>query len=135
MNNNQIPAFEGYDKTPRWEKDGLFQYVAFEDGVTFGYVTFIPYEGWVSRCIRMADDGSDLIDSGFISAGQAMEYVNRVYLEWQELLSSLDLELAPYELEPFELPDIDEELLEAMEGMSLEEMAEFLGLLDGDGEI
>lgn len=126
MDENKIPAFEGYDKTPRWERDSLFQYVAFEDGATFGYVTFIPYEGWVSRCLGMADDGSDLIDSGFFSAGQAMEYVNKVYLEWQEHLGSLELDLDL---------DIDEALLDAMEGMDPIEMLAFLELLDEDDEI
>ena len=123
MSDNKIPTFEGYDKTPRWEQDSLFQYVAFEDGATFGYVTFIPYEGWVSRCLGMADDGTDLIDSGFFSAGQAMEYVNKVYLEWQEHLASLELDLDL---------DIDEALLDAMEDMDPIEMLAFLELLDED---
>ena len=122
----KIPAFEGYDKTPRWEQDGLFQFVAFEDGATFGYVTFIPGEGWVGRCIGMADDGTDLVDSGFFTAKQAMECVNKVYLEWQEHLVSLELDLDFH---------IDEELLEAMEGMEADEMLAFLKLLDEDDEI
>ena len=125
-NRNKIPAFEGYDKTPRWEQNGLFQFVAFEDGATFGYVTFIPGEGWVSRCMGMADDGTDLIDSGFFAAKQAMECGNKVYLEWQEHLASLELDLDL---------DIDEELLEAMEGMDAIEMLAFLELLDEDDEI
>lgn len=120
MSDNKIPSFEGYDKTPRWEQDGLFQYVAFEDGATFGYVTFIPYEGWVSRCLNMADDGTDLIDSGFFSAGQAMSYMNKVYLEWQEHLASLELDL------DF---DIDEAILDEMEGMGADEVLEFLELM------
>lgn len=128
MNENNIPAFEGYDKTPRWEQNELFQFVAFEDGATFGYVTFVPGEGWVSRCMGMADNGTDLVDSGFFTAKQAMEYVNKVYLEWQEHLASLELEL------DFDL-DIDEELLEAMEGMGPIEMLAFLELLDEDDEI
>lgn len=126
MNENMTPAFEGYDKTPRWEQDGLFRFVAFEDGATFGYVTFIPGEGWVSRCLGMADDGSDLVDSGFFTAKQAMEYVNRVYLEWQEHFAGLELDLDL---------DIDEELLEAMAGMEADEVLEFLELLDEDDEI
>lgn len=128
MIENMIPTFEGYDKTPRWERDGLFRFVAFEDGATFGYVTFIPGEGWVSRCLGMADDGTDLIDSGFFTAKQAMEYVNKVYLEWQEHLASLELDL------DLDL-DIDEALLDAMEGMSADEVVKFLELLDEDGEI
>lgn len=120
MSNNKIPTFEGYDKTPRWEQDGLFQFVAFEDGATFAYVTFIPYEGWVSRCLGMADDGSDLIDSGFFSAGQAMSYVNKVYAEWQEHLASLELDLDP---------DITEVLLDMMDDMSADEVLEFLELM------
>ena len=124
MNEIKIPTFEGYDKTPRWEQDGLFQFVAFEDGATFGYVTFIVGEGWVSRCLSMADDGTDLVDSGFFTAKQAMEYVNKVYAEWQDHLASLELDL-----------DIDEELLEAMENMDPVEMLEFLELLGEDDEI
>ena len=124
MNEIKIPTFEGYDKTPRWEQDGLFQFVAFEDGATFGYVTFIVGEGWVSRCLSMADDGTDLVDSGFFTAKQAMEYVNKVYAEWQEHLASLELDL-----------DIDEELLDMMDGMDPIEMLEFLELLDEDDEI
>ena len=120
---NMIPAFEGYDKTPRWEQDGLFQFVAFEDGATFGYVTFIPGEGWVSRCLGMADDGSDLIDSGFFTAKQAMEYVNKVYLEWQEHLASLELDLDL---------DIDDALLDLMDGMEAVEQLKFLELPDED---
>ena len=123
MNEIKIPTFEGYDKTPRWEQDGLFQFVAFEDGATFGYVTFIVGEGWVSRCLSMADDGTDLVDSGFFTAKQAMEYVNKVYAEWQEHLAGLELDL-----------DIDEELLDMMDGMDPIEMLEFLELLDEDDE-
>lgn len=126
MSENKIPSFEGYDKTPRWEQDGLFQFVAFEDGATFGYVTFIVGEGWVSRCLSMADDGTDLVDSGFFTAKQAMEYVNKVYLEWQEHLASLELDLDFH---------IDEELLDMMDGMDPIEMLEFLELLDEDDEI
>ena len=121
MNEIKIPTFEGYDKTPRWEQDGLFQFVAFEDGATFGYVTFIVGEGWVSRCLGMADDGTDLVDSGFFTAKQAMEYVNKVYAEWQEHLASLEFDL-----------DIGEELLDMMDGMDPIEMLEFLELLDED---
>ena len=124
MDENKIPTFEGYDKTPRWEQDGLFQFVAFEDGATFGYVTFIVGEGWVSRCLSMADDGTDLVDSGFFTGKQAMEYVNKVYAEWQEHLASLELDL-----------DIDEELLDMMDGMDPIEMLEFLELLGEDDEI
>lgn len=124
MNEIKIPTFEGYDKTPRWEQDGLFQFVAFEDGATFGYVTFIVGEGWVSRCLSMADDGTDLVDSGFFTAKQAMEYVNKVYAEWQEHLASLELDL-----------DIDEELLDMMDGMNSIEVLEFLELLGEDDEI
>lgn len=120
MSENKIPLFEGYDKTPRWEQDGLFQFVAFEDGATFAYVTFIPYEGWVSRCLGMADDGSDLIDSGYFSAEQAMSYVNKVYLEWQEHLASLELDLDP---------EITEVLLDMMDDMSADEVLEFLELM------
>jgi hypothetical protein len=123
MNKNNIPTFEGYDKTPRWEQDGLFQFVAFEDGATFGYVTYIPGEGWVSRCLGMADDGTDLIDSGFFTAGQAMEYVNKVYAEWQEHLANLELDLDL---------DIDEALLDMMDGMDPIGMLVFLELLDED---
>lgn len=126
MNEIKIPIFGGYDKTPRWEQDGLFQFVAFEDGATFGYVTFIVGEGWVSRCLSMADDGTDLVDSGFFTVKQAMEYVNKVYLEWQEHLASLELDLDL---------DIDEELLNAMEGMEADELLAFLELLDEDDEI
>ena len=125
-NNIQIPTFEGYDKTPRWEQNGLFQFVAFEDGATFGFVTFIPGEGWVSRCMGMADDGTDLIDSGFFTATQAMEYVNKVYAEWQGHLANLELDLDL---------DIDEELLEAMEGMEADEVLKFLELLDEDDKV
>ena len=124
MNEIKIPTFEGYDKTPRWEQDGLFQFVAFEDGATFGYVTYIPGEGWVSRCLGMADDGTDLVDSGFFTAKQAMEYVNKVYTEWQDHLASLELDL-----------DIDEELLDMMDGMDPIEVLEFLELLGEDDEI
>lgn len=124
MNEIKIPTFEGYDKTPRWEQDGLFQFVAFEDGATFGYVTYIPGEGWVSRCLGMADDGTDLVDSGFFTAKQAMEYVNKVYTEWQDHLASLELGL-----------DIDEELLDMMDGMDPIEVLEFLELLGEDDEI
>ena len=125
MSKIKTPPFEGYDKTPRWEQDGLFQFVAFEDGATFGYVTYIPGEGWVSRCLDMADDGTDLIDSGFFTAGQAMEYVNKVYAEWQEHLANLELDLDL---------DIDEALLDMMDGMDPIEMLEFLELLDEDDE-
>lgn len=126
MNEIKIPTFEGYDKTPRWEQDGLFRFVAFEDGATFGYVTFIPGEGWVSRCLSMADDGTDLVDSGFFSAAQAMSYVNKVYAEWQEHLASLELDLDL---------DIDEALLDAMEAMDAIEMLAFLELLEDNDEI
>jgi hypothetical protein len=119
----KIPSFEGYDKGPRWEQDGLFQFVAFEDGATFGYVTYIPGEGWVSRCLCMADDGTDLVDSGFFTAGQAMEYVNKVYAEWQEHLANLELDLDL---------DLDEVLLDMMDGMDPIEMLVFLELLDED---
>lgn len=124
-----IPTFEGYDKTPRWERDGLFQFVAFEDGATFGYVTFIPGEGWVSRCLGMAENGTDLIDSGFFTAERAMEEVNKVYLEWQEHISSLELEL--------ELDEalLDELLMEEMDNMDPIEMLRFLELLDEGKEI
>ena len=71
----------------------------------------------------MADDGTDLVDSGFFTAKQAMEYVNKVYAEWQEHLASLELDL-----------DIDEELLDMMDGMDPIEMLEFLELLDEDDE-
>lgn len=121
MNEIKIPPFKGYDKGPRWEQDGLFRFVAFEDGATFGYVTFIVGEGWVSRCLSMADDGTDLVDSGFFTARQAMEYVNKVYAEWQEHLTSLELDL-----------DIEEELLDMMDGMGPIEMLAFLELLDED---
>lgn len=122
----KLPTFEGYDKTPRWGQENLFCCTAFEDGAVFGYVTFIPGEGWVSRCLSMAEDGSDSIEDGFFSAEQAMEYVNKVYLEWQEHLASLELDL------DF---DIDEELLDMMDGMNPIEVLELLELLDEDDKI
>lgn len=117
----EIPTFEGYDKTPRWERDGLMRFIAFEDGAVFGYATFVPGDGWVSRCLGMAEDGTDLIDSGFFTAEQAMKEVNRVYLEWQEHLNSLELEL-------------DEALLDEMDGMDPIEMLRFLELLLDEDE-
>ena len=124
MNEIKIPTFEGYDKTPRWEQDGLFQFVAFEDGATFGYVTFIVGEGWVSRCLSMADDGTDLVDSGFFTAKQAMECVNKVYAEWQDRAANLELDL-----------DIDEELLDMMDGMDPIEILKLLELFDEDDKV
>jgi hypothetical protein len=55
-----------------------------------------------------------------------MEYVNRVYLEWQEHLAGLELDLDL---------DIDEALLDAMEGMDAIEMLAFLELLEDNDEI
>lgn len=135
MNENkiQIPTFEGYDKGPRWEADNG-QAVAFEDGATFGYVSYEPSLGWYTRTLCTGEEGEDELTFHFTTAEDAIAYVNQAYLALQahiaEYVDGLELEL-----EPFELPDIDEELLDLMEGMSPIEVLEFLELLDEDDVI
>ena len=132
MDKIKIPTFEGYDKGPRWEA-GNGQAVAFEDGATFGFVNYEPSLGWYALTICTAENGEDEVEGYFATAEDAITYVNLVYLELQarivEYVNELELEL-----EPFELPDIDEALLEAMENMGPVEMLEFLELLDEDDE-
>lgn len=132
-NRIKIPAFEGYDKGPRWEVSNG-QAVAFEDGATFGYVYRELSLGWCAHTICTAEDGGDEVECYFATAEDAIACVNLVYLDLQARIAEYvdELEL---ELEPFELPDIDEKLLEAMENMDPVELLEFLGLLDEDDEI
>lgn len=132
MDKIKIPTFEGYDKGPRWEA-GNGQAVAFEDGATFGYVNYELSLGWYTRTLCTADDGEDELTFHFATAEDAIAHVNEVYLALQARIAEYvdELEL---ELEPFELPDIDEKLLEAMETMSPIELLEFLELLDEDDE-
>lgn len=133
MNKIKIPPFEGYDKGPRWEADNGSA-VAFEDGATFGYVNYEPSLGWYARTLCTAENGDDEVECYFATAEDAITYVNLVYLDLQariaEYVDGLELEL-----EPFELPDIDEELFEAMENMDPVELLEFLELLGEDDEI
>ena len=133
MNKINIPAFEGYDKGPRWEV-GNGQAVAFEDGATFGYVNYEPSFGWYTRTLCTADDGEDEVECYFATAEDAITYVNLVYLDLQARIAKYADELE-LELEPFQLPDIDEKLLEAMENMGPVELLEFLELLGEDEEI
>lgn len=133
MNEIKIPAFEGYDKGPRWEVSNG-QAVAFEDGATFGYVNYEPSLGWYTRTLCTADDDEDELTFHFATAEDAIAYVNQVYLALQARIAEYVNELE-LELEPFELPDIDEALLEAMENMDPIEMLVFLELLDEDDEI
>lgn len=130
MNKIKIPPFEGYDKGPRWEA-GNGSAVAFEDGATFGYVNYEPSLGWYARTLCTAENGDDEVECYFATAEDAITYVNLVYLDLQARIAEYadGLEL---ELEPFELPDIDEELFEAMENMSPIEALIFLGLLGED---
>lgn len=133
MNKIKTPPFEGYDKGPRWEASEA-QAVAFEDGATFGYVNYEPSLGWHTRTLCTAEDGEDELAFHFATAEEAVAHVNQAYLDLQariaEYVGRLELEM-----EPFELPDIDEELLEAMEGMDPIEMLAFLELLDEDDAI
>lgn len=133
MNEIKIPTFEGYDKGPRWEV-GNGQAVAFEDGATFGYVNYKPSLGWYALTICTAENGEDEMECYFATAEDAITYVNLVYLELQARIAEYVNELE-LELEPFELPDIDEALLEAMENMDPVEVLAFLELLDEDDEI
>lgn len=133
MNEIKIPTFEGYDKGPRWEVDNG-QAVAFEDGATFGYVNYEPSLGWYARTLCTADDGEDEVECYFAIAEDAITYVNLVYLDLQARIAKYADELE-LELEPFQLPDIDEKLLEAMENMGPIELLEFLELLGEDEEI
>lgn len=133
MNEIKIPVFEGYDKGPRWEA-GNGQAVAFEDGATFGYVNYEPSLGWYALTICTAENGEDEMECYFATAEDAITYVNLVYLELQARIAEYVNELE-LELEPFELPDIDEALLEAMENMDPVEVLAFLELLDEDDEI
>lgn len=133
MNEIKIPTFEGYDKGPRWEV-GNGQAVAFEDGATFGYVNHEPSLGWYARTLCTGDDGEDEVECYFATAEDAIVYVNLVYLDLQARIAEHTSELE-LELEPFELPDVDEELLEAMENMDPVELLEFLELLGEDDEI
>lgn len=132
MDKIKIPTFEGYDKGPRWEA-GNGQAVAFEDGATFGFVNYELSLGWYTRTLCTADDGEDELTFHFATAEDAIAHVNEVYLALQARIAEYvdELEL---ELEPFELPDIDEELLDMMDGMDPIEMLEFLELLDEDDE-
>lgn len=133
MKEIKIPTFEGYDKGPRWEVDNG-QAVAFEDGATFGYVNYEPSLGWYARTLCTADDGEDEVECYFATAEDAITYVNLVYLDLQARIAKYADELE-LELEPFQLPDIDEKLLEAMENMGPVELLEFLELLGEDEEI
>lgn len=133
MDKIKIPTFEGYDKGPRWET-GNGQAVAFEDGATFGFVNYEPSLGWCSRTICTAENGEDEMECYFATAEDAITHVNLVYLELQARIAEYVNELE-LELEPFELPDIDEALLEAMENMGPVEVLAFLELLDEDDEI
>jgi hypothetical protein len=133
MNEIKIPLFEGYDKGPRWEV-GDGQAVAFEDGATFGYVYRDLYLGWCAHTICTAEDGEDEVECYFATAEDAILYVNLVYLDLQARIAEYTSELE-LELGPFELPDVDEELLEAMENMDPVELLEFLELLGEDDEI
>jgi hypothetical protein len=126
----KIPTFEGYDKSPRWEASSA-QAVAFEDGATFGYVNYEPSLGWYAHTLCTADDGEDELTYHFATAEEAIAHVNRVYLDLQARIAEYTSELG-LELESFELPDIDEKLLEAMENMDPVELLEFLELLDED---
>lgn len=129
MDNIKTPLFEGYDKGPRWEVSNG-QAVAFEDGATFGYVNHEPSLGWYARTLCTGDDGEDEVECYFATAEDAIAHVNKVYLDLQariaEYVDELELEL--------ELPDIDEELLAAMENMDPVELLDFLELLDEDEE-
>lgn len=139
-NKIQIPAFEGYDKGPRWEV-GNGQAVAFEDGATFGYVSYELSLGWYAHTLFTADNGEDEWEYYFATAEDAIAYVNLVYLDLQariaEYTDELELELEPFELPDMgeELFDIDEELLDAIEGMDPIEMLIFLELSGVDDEI
>lgn len=133
MKEIKTPTFEGYDKGPRWEVDNG-QAVAFEDGATFGYVNYEPSLGWYARTLCTADDGEDEVECYFATAEDAITYVNLVYLDLQARIAKYADELE-LELEPFQLPDIDEKLLEAMENMGPVELLEFLELLGEDEEI
>lgn len=133
MNEIKIPTFEGYDKGPRWEVSNG-QAVAFEDGATFGYVNYDLSLGWYARTLCTAEDGEDEVECYFATAEDAIVYVNLVYLDLQARIAEYTSELE-LELEPFELPDVDEELLEAMENMDPVELLEFLELLGEDDEI
>lgn len=132
-NKIQIPAFEGYDNGPRWEASNG-QAVAFEDGATFGYVSHEPSLGWYARTLCTADDGEDELAFHFATAEDAIAHVNQAYLALQvriaEYVDKLELELGP-----FELSDIDEKLLEAMENMGPIELLDFLELFVEDDEI
>ena len=130
MNEIKIPPFEGYDKGPRWEV-GNGQAVAFEDGATFGYVNYELSLGWYARTLCTAENGEDEVECYFTTAEDAIAYVDQVYLDLQVRIAEYTSELG-LELEPFELPDIDEKLLEAMENMDPVELLEFLELLDED---
>lgn len=133
MNEIKIPLFEGYDKGPRWEV-GNGQAVAFEDGATFGYVNYELSLGWYARTLCTGEDGEDELAFHFATAEDAIAHVNQEYLALQARIAEYvdGLELEP---EPFELPDVDEELLEAMENMDPVELLEFLELLGEDDEI
>lgn len=133
MNEIKIPAFEGYDKGPRWEV-GNGQAVAFEDGATFGYVNYELSLGWYGHTLCTADNGEDEWEFFFATAEDAIAYVNLVYLDMQtriaEYVDELELELEPdYDL------GVVGELLDEMEGMDFAEMLEYLGLLGEDDEI
>lgn len=135
----KVPKFEGYDKGPRWEASGA-QAVAFEDGATFGYVNHELSLGWYARTLCTADDGEDELAFHFATAEDAIAHVNRVYLDLQARIAEY---VGGLELEPLELPDmdeglfddIDEKLLDMMEGMDPIEMLVFLELLDEDDVI
>lgn len=133
MNKIKIPPFEGYDKGPRWEASEA-QAVAFEDGATFGYVNYSTGFGWYTRTLCTSECGEDELTFHFATAEEAVAHVNQVYLDLQARIAEYadGLEL---ELEPFELPDIDEALLEAMENMDPVELLEFLELLGENDEI
>lgn len=133
MNKIKIPPFEGYDKGPRWEASEA-QAVAFEDGATFGYVNYSTGFSWYTRTLCTSECGEDELTFHFATAEEAVAHVNQVYLDLQARIAEYadGLEL---ELEPFELPDIDEALLEAMENMDPVELLEFLELLGENDEI
>lgn len=137
-NKIQVPAFEGYDKGPRWEV-GNGQAVAFEDGATFGYVNYELSLGWYAHTLCTADDGEDEWEYYFATAEDAIAYVNLVYLDLQARIAEYVSELELEPIEPFEIDedlfDIDGDLLDMMDGMDAIEMLVFLELLDEDDEI
>lgn len=128
MNKIKTPPFEGYDKGPRWEASDA-QAVAFEDGATFGYVNYDFGLGWYARTLCTSECGEDELAYHFATAEEAVAHVNKVYLDLQARIAEY---VDGLELEPFELPDIDEELLKVMNGMDPLEMLRLLELLDED---